>query len=249
MKILLALIMFSVSTTASAWCYKVYDQSNRLRFSQPYPPVPMDRVSLQDAVNEKTPGGHLISMPDQCYTILDILSDDSLRQHDEEIRQHDEEIRQLREQQIKEAQENSKRDAERKIQAVRMAQLEAESREAAKQKQLSEELKEARANAHSVAALSEEDKQRHIKNAMAAVRANLLDPASANFRNLIVFMDDEKEFLYVCGSVNSKNKMGGYAGWKPFYASAYEQSDSATIWDDTTSEGFHWQKNIRKRCD
>jgi hypothetical protein len=57
----------------------------------------------------------------------------------------------------------------------------------------------------------------------------LIDPASAQYRNLQVFLDVPGSKLrkggskttplvdVVCGEVNSKNRMGGYVGFRPFY--------------------------------
>jgi len=44
-----------------------------------------------------------------------------------------------------------------------------------------------------------------------AVRASLTDPGSAQFRNV------EQKGDYFCGEVNSKNKHGGYDGFRHFY--------------------------------
>lgn len=45
------------------------------------------------------------------------------------------------------------------------------------------------------------------------VRASLVDPGSAQFRNLIIGKTS------ACGEVNSKNRMGGYTGFQKFYVS------------------------------
>lgn len=51
------------------------------------------------------------------------------------------------------------------------------------------------------------------------VRESLIDPASATFRNIRAFdatLTDGSAYRYVCGEVNSKNRMGGYAGYSAF---------------------------------
>ncbi|WP_036052429.1 hypothetical protein [Bradyrhizobium sp. URHD0069] len=53
-----------------------------------------------------------------------------------------------------------------------------------------------------------------IARAKAVVRANLRDPDSAQFQDIIVFRHGNKHTA--CGSVNSKNGFGGYVGYKPF---------------------------------
>lgn len=49
-----------------------------------------------------------------------------------------------------------------------------------------------------------------INSAKKAVEKNLKDPSSAQYRNLI------SKGGMVCGEVNSKNSMGGYAGFEEF---------------------------------
>lgn len=56
----------------------------------------------------------------------------------------------------------------------------------------------------------------------AAVAAKMFDPGSATFQALSVKVTD---FAY-CGEVNAKNRMGGYVGYKKFYA----QRGSAGEW-------------------
>lgn len=48
----------------------------------------------------------------------------------------------------------------------------------------------------------------------ALVRLRLVDPQSAEFRNLARGHGD-----FVCGEVNGRNPMGGYSGFMPFAAS------------------------------
>jgi hypothetical protein len=43
------------------------------------------------------------------------------------------------------------------------------------------------------------------------VKSLLIDPSSAEFKSIAVFKDGN-----YCGEVNSKNRMGGYAGFKAF---------------------------------
>lgn len=47
------------------------------------------------------------------------------------------------------------------------------------------------------------------------VRARLVDPDSAKFKNVYY-----KEGVGICGQVNSKNRMGGYVGFKSFVVEA-----------------------------
>ena len=48
----------------------------------------------------------------------------------------------------------------------------------------------------------------------AGVAANLSDPGSATFQAI---SEQVKDFAY-CGEVNAKNRMGGYVGFRKFYA-------------------------------
>jgi hypothetical protein len=50
-----------------------------------------------------------------------------------------------------------------------------------------------------------------VHEAENAVRAQLTDPQSAQFRNIV------QKGEYICGEVNSKNQQGGYAGFRHFY--------------------------------
>lgn len=65
--------------------------------------------------------------------------------------------------------------------------------------------------------------------ALEAVKRDLLDPFSAEFR------DVRQNFLSWCGQVNAKNSFGAYAGWKTFRASiadAQGETWRAVIADD-----------------
>ena len=65
--------------------------------------------------------------------------------------------------------------------------------------------------------------------AIAAVTERMIDPKSTDFRNVKVYMNVASRTFYgadnasgppvidvVCGEVNSKNKFGGYVGFKRF---------------------------------
>lgn len=60
-----------------------------------------------------------------------------------------------------------------------------------------------------------------IRRAKTVIANGLIDPASAQFRN-IVFSVDRRSTIkarWVCGEINGKNRMGAYAGFTPFYVS------------------------------
>lgn len=53
--------------------------------------------------------------------------------------------------------------------------------------------------------------------ALDAVRAQMLDPESAQFRNVRSVRNRYGE-VGICGEVNAKNSLGGYAGFRHFMA-------------------------------
>jgi hypothetical protein len=55
-----------------------------------------------------------------------------------------------------------------------------------------------------------------IARAKAVVQANIYDPDSAQFRDLIVIGTSDSTKRTVCGKVNAKNKFGGYVGYASF---------------------------------
>jgi len=58
-------------------------------------------------------------------------------------------------------------------------------------------------------------KPKQVADAEEAVRFQLVDPKSADFRNLFVSKSG-----VVCGEVNSKNRFGGYVGFRAFFYDA-----------------------------
>lgn len=63
----------------------------------------------------------------------------------------------------------------------------------------------------------------NISKARDAVRRNLNDADSAQFRNERVFHVDGSTI--VCGEVNAKNRMGGYVGFQAFIVRAGVTAD------------------------
>lgn len=63
--------------------------------------------------------------------------------------------------------------------------------------------------------------EKAISLAQSEVSANLLDPSSAQFRNVKVAKmmdtDEGRVFAVVCGEINGKNGFGAYAGFHPFF--------------------------------
>ncbi|ELC6280635.1 hypothetical protein ACMSZ4_002994 [Enterobacter hormaechei] len=63
--------------------------------------------------------------------------------------------------------------------------------------------------------------EKAISLVQSEVSANLLDPSSAQFRNVKVAKmmdaDEGRVFAIVCGEINGKNGFGAYAGFHPFF--------------------------------
>jgi hypothetical protein len=83
---------------------------------------------------------------------------------------------------------------------------------------------------------SESDPFQGVK---AAVAKELLDPASAMFRDVRFDPISAKahgkvssSLLSYCGEVNAKNRMGGYVGYKKFYAAEEEPGQWLIVYDE-----------------
>jgi hypothetical protein len=74
-----------------------------------------------------------------------------------------------------------------------------------------------------------------ISTLRGAVLDQLVDPDSALFRNEEFRSDWTAKGSFLCGEVNSKNRMGGYVGYKEFRAFS---SDFAMIYSWDRSQ-FH----------
>lgn len=97
----------------------------------------------------------------------------------------------------------------------------------------------------SVSAAQVANQERAAHEVRAAFDSELIDYPSARFRDVYVSRNPDAEAEsgspgtgYLCGYVNSKNQMGGYAGWKRFMATGriliLEGSGSSAIVLDAT---------------
>ncbi len=68
----------------------------------------------------------------------------------------------------------------------------------------------------------------------AAVAAQMVDPGSATFQALTEKIPD---FAY-CGEVNAKNRMGGYVGYRKFFAQRGASSNWIVTLDQRIVEGM-----------
>lgn len=92
------------------------------------------------------------------------------------------------------------------------------------------------------------------QTAKNAVKGLLNDPDSAQFSGLVA----GKEKGDVCGYVNAKNRMGGYAGNAPFFyeqitdtvaiVKAPEDSDFRGLWLDLQSGGTNRYVKLATQC-
>jgi hypothetical protein len=71
-----------------------------------------------------------------------------------------------------------------------------------------------------------------IEQAKKQIAQELVDPSSAQFRNVVV--GSEKP-LVICGEINGKNRMGGYNGFQRFEVSDTGMHQVAN--DDVTPNG------------
>lgn len=78
--------------------------------------------------------------------------------------------------------------------------------------------------------------QKALVDGKRAVTNSLKDPESARFRNL-----KSSGGLFLCGEVNAKNSMGGYTGFKKFYAIGL--IDVVTYEDDSQKFLEDWLVN------
>ena len=65
------------------------------------------------------------------------------------------------------------------------------------------------------------DREQFIADAKRSLEYSLIDSESAKYRNLRTIIDDSGR-VYLCGEINSKNRMGGYVGFKLFKYSREE---------------------------
>lgn len=80
-----------------------------------------------------------------------------------------------------------------------------------------------------------------IARSQDAIKNRLKDPDSAKFRN--VYFSDSSGKPMVCGGVNSKNALGGYAGYQRFVAAG---EVIAVLETEVSDFGNLWKKVCRR---
>ena len=88
MKTIFAVLALSLSTAASSACYLIYTPASELVWRGTTPPVAMDTVSLNDAVQKKVPKGHLVisnNDSERCPTLDLTTPRKTMRQRTEEV--------------------------------------------------------------------------------------------------------------------------------------------------------------------
>lgn len=106
--------------------------------------------------------------------------------------------------------------------------------------------------------IQEARREQAEQSARAYLDRVLIDPSSAQYRNMTVYLDVPGSKLrttgsrttplvdVVCGEVNSRNRMGGYVGFKYFYWDTDEKKavgiSGDSKWDDL------YQPLVRDKC-
>ena len=72
-----------------------------------------------------------------------------------------------------------------------------------------------------------------------AVEEVLVDPDSANFKD-VIFVKDISGTAFACGEVNSKNQLGGYTGYKGFITAGLK--DYTFIEGSTKGFSKYWNE-------
>ena len=94
-----------------------------------------------------------------------------------------------------------------------------------------------------------------IAESKEQVARKLVDPASAQFRDMKVH-ESRDGVVAVCGEVNGKNRVGGYAGFRKFYVTAGaailepEAGPALTPLDEAESiaNGMQFAKAYNQSC-
>ena len=110
-----------------------------------------------------------------------------------------------------------------------------------------------------VAAGTEGERKARAEQAMRTYfEQTLIDPSSVQFRSLQVFLDVPGSKLrtkgskttplvdVVCGEMNSKNRMGGYVGFRPFYWDSDEKKAVGPL--DNRDLGAIMEDLARRTC-
>ena len=93
-------------------------------------------------------------------------------------------------------------------------------------------------------------KYRFIEAGKKAVADRMLDPKTAEFRNLRAYVDEKNEVL--CGEVNGKNLYGAYTGFKYFAANRISLTDK-DLWfiyfDSDEKEEHERYMRVSEHCE
>ena len=136
----------------------------------------------------------------------------------------------------------------------RMLQREREAKE-----RLAKQEAEALATRGTATTGNEGERKARAEQAMRTYfEQTLIDPSSVQFRNLQVFLDVPGSKLrtkgskttplvdVVCGEMNSKNRMGGYVGFKPFYRDSDQKKAVGPL--DNRELGAIMEDLARRTC-
>ena len=99
--------------------------------------------------------------------------------------------------------------------------------------------------APTVAAITPAEAGTAVAKAKTKVAERLIDPASAQFRSVAVYVGRAGEHYGLCGEVNARNRLGGYTGFVPFVAPA--KSTRAWLRPDE-GDTMPWYKRQADSC-
>ncbi|MEO3480667.1 hypothetical protein AAFO90_23800 [Phaeobacter sp. CAU 1743] len=89
---------------------------------------------------------------------------------------------------------------------------------------------------------------RVVATAKTLVAERMRDPEATRFKqNFQAYRTKQGDYI-VCGTLNAKNAMGGYVGYKPFYVRMRNNQIEAFKLPSETDEYNIMLNNVRKTC-
>lgn len=88
-----------------------------------------------------------------------------------------------------------------------------------------------------------------FNKAKALVADRMRDPEATRFKPQYAAYKTSAGDLVVCGTLNGKNAMGGYVGYKPFYARIRGNTLVALLFPDGTDDYGMAANMVKQYCD
>lgn len=82
-----------------------------------------------------------------------------------------------------------------------------------------------------------------VEAVKVALKANLKDPSSVQFRNVRLINN-----VIVCGEYNGKNSFGGYVGFEPFYGRITDSGEVTAYSAAANPHGSNFAKVLNEAC-